>query len=75
MARKRGGRSSKSVIKESCEIDTEYVEEVEVTDPATGKKIIQKVKVTRFKPIPNAYSNLLDGLDELTVDDIKVEEE
>lgn len=32
-------------------VETEFYEEVEITDPVTGKKIVQKVLVTRYKPI------------------------
>ena len=30
-------------------IEKEYFEEIEVTDPLTGKKIKQKVKITRYR--------------------------
>lgn len=33
-------------------IETEYWEEIEVTDPKTGKKFKQKVKVVRYKAVP-----------------------
>jgi len=29
----------------------EVFEDVEITDPNTGKKTIQKVKITRYKPV------------------------
>jgi hypothetical protein len=30
-------------------IETEYFDEIEITDPDTGKKSIHKVKITRYK--------------------------
>ena len=30
-------------------IEAEYFDEIEITDPVTGKKSIHKVKVTRYK--------------------------
>lgn len=30
-------------------IEKEYYEEIEVTDPKTGEKKLQKVKITRYK--------------------------
>lgn len=32
-------------------IESEYWEEIEVTNPKTGKKTIQKIKITRYKAI------------------------
>ena len=32
-------------------IESEFYEEIEITDPVTGKKTIQKVKVTRYKAV------------------------
>ena len=32
-------------------IEKEYFEEVELIDPKTGEKVIQKVKITRYKAV------------------------
>ena len=36
------------------QLESTYFEEVEVTDPVTGKKFKQQVKVYRLKPISTA---------------------
>lgn len=45
MARKKKIR----VIRDDVEIEKEYFEEVTVTDPDTGEKITQKVKIIKYK--------------------------
>lgn len=49
-------------------IECEYFEDVEVIDPATGKKIIQRIKVVRYKTVKNESSK---GVLEEEVEDLK----
>lgn len=56
MARKR---KQKSIVKKP-KIESEYWEDIEVTDPATGKIIQQRVKVTRYKSGPQC-EDIIDG--------------
>lgn len=42
---------SKKKKKEDDNIEEEFFEEMELTDPVTGKKFIQKVKIIRYKPV------------------------
>lgn len=37
------------MTKKNDNIDSEYWEDVVLTDPTTGKKFTQKVKITRYK--------------------------
>jgi hypothetical protein len=37
-------------------VEREYSDWVEVTDPVTGKKIKQKVKITRYKPKGDGFT-------------------
>lgn len=47
-------------------VESEFLEEIEITDPKTGQKIKQKVKITRFKPIPyKAIRSVLEEDDEI----------
>lgn len=48
-------------------IECEYYEEIEITNPKTGKVIKQKVKVTRYKPAGEQRSDKL-------LDDVKLEQ-
>ena len=65
--------------KSRIEVESEYWEEIELTDPVTGEKTTQRVKVQRIKAIPpedqhiqetdlvdqlNSYSTNYDFLDE-----------
>ena len=55
-------------------IEKEYWEEVEITDPNTGKKIKQRVKITRYKsgPLtcePACEGDLLDKISNCDHDD------
>lgn len=47
-------------------IEKEYFEEIELTDPVTGEKTIQKVKITRYKPsgMPKPLGDKLISKDE-----------
>lgn len=42
---------SKKKKKEDDNVEEEFFEEMELTDPVTGKKFTQKVKITRYKPV------------------------
>ncbi len=70
MARKR---KKKQVVKKP-QVEKEYWEEIEITDPDTGKTIKQKVKVTRFKAgpqfsDPSHKEDFLDKLSDCKQDD------
>lgn len=39
------------MTKKNENIDLEYWDEVELTDPITGKKFTQRVKITRYKSL------------------------
>ena len=43
-------RKKKGSVKVEHSVESESYKEIEITDPITGKKITQKVKVTRYKP-------------------------
>jgi hypothetical protein len=49
-------------------IEKEYYEDVEITDPVTGKKYIQRVKVVRYKTIIDQIGK---GVLEEDADDLK----
>jgi len=65
MAKKRKKKHTAKACKP--EIEKEYWEEIEITCPDTGKKIKQKVKVTRYKarPTPTGPSRSEDFLDRI----------
>jgi hypothetical protein len=43
--------SKKPKKRKDPRVESQQFEEIEITDPVTGKKSIQKVLVTRYKPI------------------------
>jgi hypothetical protein len=49
-------------------IESEWLEDVEITDPKTGKKQIHRVKVTRYKP---AKDDRAKGIFEEEAEDLK----
>lgn len=49
-------------------IESEWFEDVEITDPKTGKKQIHRVKVTRYKPVKDERAK---GIFEEEADDLK----
>ena len=66
-------KSSKKKTKEKKtkrdpRIESEYFEDIEMTDPLTGKKIIQRVKVVRYKTVKSESSK---GVLEEEADDLK----
>ena len=49
-------------------VECEYEEEVELTDPETGKKFKQKVKITRYKAVgkkPVGNKGIAEELEEI----------
>ena len=52
-------------------IESEYLDEIEITDPITGKNSIHKVKVTRYKSAvkkqinQKGISEILEGSEDL----------
>lgn len=52
-------------------IESEYFEEMEFTDPTTGKKYTQKVKITRYKA---AGAPKVEGNKGLPDEDIELED-
>jgi len=73
--------ASKKKNKKEDDIEEEFFEEMEFTDPVTGKKFIQKVKITRYKTATNNKIKTIseefgeDTLDGLNWDFSEVEEE
>lgn len=60
-------------------VESEVFEEVEFTDPKTGKRVKQKVKIVRYKTIPyKAIRSVLEEDDEAlfkTIESLKNKEQ
>lgn len=73
---KKDTKTTKKTIKKTREkktkkdsrIESEYFEDVEITDPVTGKKIIQRVKIVRYKTVKNESAK---GVLEEDAEDLK----
>lgn len=54
-------------------IEQEYFEDIEVTNPKTGEKIIQRVKITRYKstggPIEPGNKGISQDIEDSDLDD------
>lgn len=50
--------------KKTDDIEKEYFEEVELTDPITGKRFKQKVKIIRYKTQNADKKSVLDELED-----------
>lgn len=61
-------KTKEKKIKKDPRIESEYFEDVEITDPVTGKKIIQRVKVVRYKTVKNESAK---GVLEEDAEDLK----
>lgn len=48
-------------------VEREYFEEIEITDPLSGKKFIQKVKITRYKTLSVDKKSITEELEENTI--------
>lgn len=48
------------------QLESTYFEEVELTDPISGKKIKQKVKIYRLKPISTANVDISEDEDDFS---------
>lgn len=65
--------------KKDDSIEKEYFEEIELTDPITGKKFLQKVKITRYKTLSTNNKSVIEELEEDNIgvlpDDMSIEDE
>lgn len=48
-------------------VEKESFEEIELTDPITGKKFLQKVKITRYKSPMLDKKSIIEELEEDTI--------
>jgi hypothetical protein len=52
------------MTKKNDNIESEYWEEVVLTDPTTGKKLTQKVKITRYKSQVNKDKGVTEEIED-----------
>ena len=64
----RGAKKVSKKPRKDPRVESEWFEEVEITDPKTGKKQIHRVKITRYKPVKDDRSK---GIFEEEADDLK----
>ena len=69
-------KSSKKKKRKDNRVELEYWEDIEVTDPKTGEKVIKKIKITRYKTVKERElgkkgisEEIENGLDDLNIDD------
>jgi len=55
---------SLAMTKKNDNVELEYWEEVVLTDPTTGKKFTQKVKITRYKSQTNKDKGVIEELED-----------
>jgi len=53
-------KRKKKNINKNPDIEKEYWEEIEIVNPKTGKIILQKVKITRYKAGPRVVKSSED---------------
>lgn len=61
--------SSEKIKKKDPKLEVEYFEEIELTDPITGKVFKQKVLIKRYKPIADKLvgnKGLMEELEDLS---------
>lgn len=67
------------MTKKNDNIEKEYFEVIELTDPTTGEKYKQKVKITRYKTLIADEKSVLDEIEDDTStalpDDLEADEE
>ena len=68
----KGSKPKSKKKRKDPRVENEYFEEVELTDPETGEKFTQKVKITRYK---SSGMPKLEGKKGLPDEEIGLDEE